>query len=378
MKTPFTPMDDSRRLAGRSGSSANGRAFKDMVTGLNAIATRQRPLFTWVGGPLNGNTSQALPSIRANWLDASPGRNGISTMALQLPTAGPPVTGQGATIGITGAFATTLSGASPYAGPAPVTARLYPEKGTVSDSLAIVVPKDSSTRPRGLAISSDTTAGPQLRAGMIWESNNNESNIGPNANPRLLPTDWESSGQQISGRDTAVSDLRSMRSVRNYLRQAYKGRRIHFGWCAGNPDNATTTPINVAVGPGYILNQIAAYTATGPGMRIPLRYAASGINTRVRLYFSVYARMNGGGTGGFTYYGLDDFGAAVGPTAMAHSITVSGSTWQWYGQSDPFNEATGTYLLGNATLPFDNIQVVGSGANLNVGAFMLFAYHSQQ
>jgi hypothetical protein len=376
-------MDDARRLAGRNGQPASGRVLRDAIQALDAIATRPRPLFTWQGGATDVNTSQSVPSIRHRWLDASPGRCGVAAVVYKLPTLGTPVTGQGATLGITGAYANTTQAAEPARNANPFNVPLFPFNAKETSPLVFTVPTGSATRPRGLVISSDTANGPQIRAGMIFERNNVLPGTSPATNPQYLTDDWQQAGQQITGRDTANSDLRSLRSYRNYLRAAYKGRRLHFGWSAGNPDGGgvLSRVSQIATSTySYILDPtVTSPTVNGPGICVPLRYSASGIGTRIRLYVSVYAAVTGG-TGTFGYYNLNDFGAIQGPTALNNSPSVTSGTFAWYGISDPFAESTDAYMFGNATLAFDKIILCGrcTGGTLKVGAFAIHSYHSQR
>lgn len=381
-------LDDNIQALCRNGAGALARVQKTLLKALIKNACRPRPIYSMWGGTDKIN---ATGFIRQNWLNISPASPGLSARFLTMPsTQSDPDVNQGiiTTVGSldTGIAydpQTTFANPSPFR--YPTNARPSSFDTTIPEVVSSVSTKDKVYE---IMVGSNTLNGPQLRSALIVEP----QNLGPGqfaAQEPPAPYDnWLAPGNHIIGTELGTFKVRSIRGIRDYWRRVYKGVRPHFGW-SGINDLAPYDGYSIipgASGYRYVLKpdtvgQGAIHPASvaGQGMCIPLRYAASGRNTRVRVYVSVYARQVGGGTGTFGVYTLnDDMVSMAGPTALTNGPSVTSTTWAWYGWSSTFNPATDAYFLGNAAVLQDFVVFCGNSptGNLHVGAFSMAVYNS--
>ena len=383
----LTMYDDAVRALCRNGQGATGRTMKDLLDGVISNGWRPRPVFNMWGGT---NKINATGFIRQNWLNVNPASPGVQARFLGMSSTGALDSAQGLALSV-GSVYSAVSADPPAIRDATNPLR-YPTNsrpGTpqVVSINEIITAVDTKGKPYEILAGSNTANGPQLRSMCLYEW----GDIVPVATsdplaPRFPYDDAEDHGMDIIGTEAGDTKLRGIRAVRDYFRKLYKARRVHFGWSGIND----TAPYD-----GYLAFTSSNYkyifdttfgqggtapAVTSPAITIPLFKAASGLNTRVRVYVSIYARQVGGGQGDLGVYIRNDDGVnMVGPTALTHSPIVTSSTWAWYGFSTPFNESNDSYFLANATLPYERMVLCArsSVGEFDIGAFTVASYHSE-
>lgn len=379
--------DDAKRVDARNGAPASAAYASEMIGSLDSLACRFRPTFNFFGGSDAINRAALL---HQNRLDVSPGSIGMSMTGLVVPSVGSPSDPQRVT-GTVGATTLTM--------PMAIGLRADPSRAVYPrDAVRTVranfdaAPNDS---PHAVTIGSEGANGPQIRSGVFYERwNFTPTDPAPPDAPQVLPTDSFRPGGNILGREASFDDIHALAGLRDYYRRVIAGRRLAFGvaFVAGADGTEDDGCAKLNLSPTnyrYILDQntgqgggATAPSPTGRGITIPLQFSACGLRTRIRLYFSVRARMatGAGGTGTFATYSLDDAGAMTGPTAMVNGPSVTGTTWQWYGWSSPFDPAADSYFLGNAVRKYDRVLPCGKSTSvgdfLQVSSFSVAAFHS--
>jgi hypothetical protein len=385
---PFL-MDDAARVAARNGRPAMAQVMRKIVDMASKFSTRPRPLFNWWGGnPGNPFETSAEASIRRMWLTGSVGAPALGGQALIVPiamAADVPKTGlqileqdddqaRASIVPQSPGRIEDINDADTDLYPMYVTAvPLYGETVTEYDVAAA-----TARELRLQAGSTGPTYGPQLRSGLIFERRPTDPVIGT----EVLPTDPYSMGSEIIG---AGSTARDLRALRDFINRLARQKMIHFGW--GIMKNSTTGTYghNVTNGFGtdrrYILNTAygeggIAPSVDGPGIEIPTWHTSLGRGTTVRAYIRVFARMTGGSnTGLLGYYNKNAVGAMQGAFNVTHTPTISGTTWQWYPNTDTIDEANDPYVTLTASPNFECDHLLltggrsGSTDDLLIGAW---------
>ncbi len=375
--------DDARRTRGRNGKSARADLFKEYVEALNAIGVRYRPIYTMVGGSDLINTWGTNNVLNATHLAVSPGCSGLRASFLVLPSYGQQSNPQQLRMTVGAEAADSGEPVALWDDTRPSRYPLNCHEATRMD-----FPSSFTQAPNNIVVGNEGTNSPQIRSGLVFE----KWNLSPDpmtAVPEALPTDTIAAGQTILGQSASDAELRSMKGYRDQLRRIYAGRRLVAQWSAvcGADGTADDGAIRMTVAPAsyrYLFDQTlgvggVAPTRTKRGMTLPLKSTAPGIRTRIRIYFRVLAAMESGSGGEFAVYNLGDSGdTLVGPTAMTNPISVTGSTYQWYGMSATFNPNTDTYFQGNTVRDYDRVVPCARATSgvVKIRAFGLFAYHS--
>lgn len=380
-------MDDAKRADGRNAAPASAAMIAEMIGVLNSFSCRFRPTFSFFGGSDFINRTAML---HQNRLDVSPGSPGMSMALLAIPSMGNPSDPQQVT-GTVGADTQVIPMRIDV--PAGSNRAVYPRDVIRTVKRNFDFEPDYSSH--AVTVGSEGTNGPQIRSGVFFERwNFTPPDPAPPATPQVIPVEAYRPGGNILGREASFDDIHALAALRDYYRRVIAGKRLAFGVAfvagADGTENDGAAKLNLSpTNFRYILDQntgqgggATAPSPTGRGITIPLQSSACGLRTRIRLYFSARARMatGAGGMGTFATYSLDDAGAITGPTAMVNGPSVTGTTWQWYGWSSPFDPAADCYFLGNAVRKYDRVLICGKSTSapdfLQVSAFSIAAFHS--
>lgn len=356
--------DDAIREASRNGKPAMAQVLRRLVAALNEFSKRPRPLHSWVGGadiPSEPNNESHVYRQTITMRDGMRRIYGIGHVIPIANAAGVPKTGL--TLNhleydqvfhqlvpqIPGRVEDINTPATDYYPGYLQTVPIFGEH---------VADYDSSPTARDIRvqIGEPGVYGPRPTAGVIMERRVNDPVIGIES----LPTDPYAPGAEILGESTDPN--RDLRALRDYFNMLALDKSIHFSWsCCRNGTGAFGMPVTDIRGTdyAYILNPAygsgagIAPTVDGPGIRLPLRYTAFGREVNVRAYFRILAKMTGTtNTAQLGYYCRNNSGGMVGPFAMTHTPTISGTTLQWY-TSGNFNAAADCFAVLNANPAYD-------------------------
>lgn len=125
-----------------------------------------------------------------------------------------------------------------------------------------------------------------------------------------------------------------------------------------------------------------APSATGPAITLPLRYAAAGLSTQVRVYVWVLAAMSGITDGGsINVANKDVSGTMTAFRPLTNPQTIGGTGFAWYPSLGSFNPATAPYFLGNASDKFDRVLLGGKSSGgtdeVRIQSWMMAVYPSE-
>jgi hypothetical protein len=362
MKT--TLRDDLAANVGSNGKPALAGAIRGDVKLLNDFNGRARPLFNWWGGNANTAETIAEPQFRGIYLTSSAGRGSLGSVTIQVPIADAaivPQTGLIKNLSVNGVVTTQATlpqnrGVKETINEPPSV--WYPQfanwDGLYGFANSDYTPGVATAQEVKVQIgTSPSTYGPQVRSGLIVEMQADTAAVRgghvPTVGGETLPLDGLTTGNDIIGTGILYRDIASLRDFYN---RVWRDKRIHFGWSMCRNDLGTLGVSISSATPRYILNTqygpgSLTPTIGGPGIAVPLCFAAQGRRTTVRIYIRVFARMAGGGTGSLSVYNRDNSGGMSGPTAVSNSPTISGSTYQWYPNTTTWSPDD-PWFLGNA------------------------------
>lgn len=385
----FPFFDDIEEDAGKNGKPPKADHIQKLIDATNALNYRGRPLFNWWGSSANDDASRVL---RQCWAHLHQGGTKPRGRALILKPSQVRDATQAVQVNISGANHDyfkeyDLEGVSPA---------LVDPDGL--EDFPFGADLDHSTfalQDLGIGANATTTpaAAPGLISGMMYESA--QHLVDPVSTECFTPPELAIPGGDIVA-TAPTGDLKKVGRLLDNFMHLVKYHRPQIGWSAKVPG---TNYIDFTVDPDnfrFIFDQEvgegadSAPGANKPAITLPLKNAAAGLRSQIRVGVYVYAAMSSAADDGEIGVANKDGSGGFEPTVnlLTNPMVISGTTFKWYsgtgaGQAFPA-DLTGdpSYFLGDATAGYDRICLCGrrkSGgagtATLRVAAFTFRVFH---
>lgn len=382
----FFPLDDEQATAGKNGKPAVASQMQGAITTLNRINYSGRTLFSWWGGQqTTSGSNNCLRTVYNHHHQAANSNLGGESQhdfrwdVLATQYTATAVAGQGLSLEIDGTNSTfpTAPGSAPSSRVEPTHLDVYKLAAHVHENYVTAFGKFD------LSFGAYTSNAPRMVAGCAYEPARNVVPALTASTSAWVPQDFVAPDNGIVATGIGASLAHNNR-YRLMLLHAWNRKRPTWGWSLVKPDSFyvafddyTTTQYR------YIFDQTigdtgTAPSVTGPGITIPLRYAASGLNTTIKCAVYVYAKMSGAtDTGSMAISHKAAGGASM--TAFStgtNPATISGTTAQWY---PSLSGTPNTHDL-RADLAFDRVVLAaksnGATDHVRISAIAIFPLHS--
>jgi hypothetical protein len=359
-------IDDAWQPVGANGEPSTAGLVSQEIFLANQAAHAGRPFYTWAyDNIITGDCTSMFRQVymAANrGCNAGAGRTTEQGRAIVMDHQFDPdggvgfQTGQGLRVSVGGtAHDTPLNFGDP------------PDFETYPSSARVVTYASSfgfSTKPAELIVGALTTNNPQPRAGSIWQ---NPAQKIVSTSGSAIGSDYVHAKGDIVG-VVSAGDM-GLSTLVTSIRDTWYNQRPQCGWSAPQPGtnyiDFTTSKTNAR----FIFDQTygtggTAFSATSPGMTLPLANATNGLSTQVRVYVFVYAAMSGATNVGTIAIANKNASGTMAstPSAPTNPPVISGTTFKWYPTLSTWSATTGSYFMGYAGGAFDRVALCGISA----------------